>query len=200
MQYATNLYKERHSISRKIFPWAAFWFLNDIICSKSSTETDIQLQERFSPRSALWFLQDIMCSKFFCKKRYIVFMKRFPQDLPLRCYVQQILYKKKKIYRIQERLPVLWASYSYIVYLYIVLVKMLNQQFKDSPHEPPFLTQWLQCKETELVSCKQRFSSFDQMSTLTWILIFRRNVHFACHWFNHQRNIVSNKTYMCFES
>lgn len=96
MQYATNLYKERHSISRKIFPWAAFWFLNDIICCKSSTETDIQLQERFSPRSALWFLQDIMCSKFFCKKRYIVFMKRFPQDLPLRCYVQQILYKKKE--------------------------------------------------------------------------------------------------------
>jgi hypothetical protein len=90
-------------------------------------------------------------------------------------------------------LSVLWVSYSYCTWKN---AESANQRF---PHEPPFLTQWLHCKETELVSCKQRFSSFDQMSTLTWILIFRRNVHFACHWFNHQRNIVYNKTYMCFE-
>lgn len=165
-------HRNRHSTSRKVFP---------TICPLIPSRYYVQ-QIFFAKKDILYlwnvfpkiFLWDVMCSKF-CTK-------------------------KKKIYRIQERLPVLWASYSYIVYLYIVLVKMLNQQFKDSPHEPPFLTQWLQCKETELVSCKQRFSSFDQMSTLTWILIFRRNVHFACHWFNHQGNIVSNKTYMCFES
>lgn len=101
MQYATNLSKGRHSISRKIFPWAAFWFLNDIICSKSFTETDIQLQERFSPRSALWFLQDVMCSKFCTKKRRYIILKKV-------CLSCEFL-------------------------THIVLGKMLNQQFKDSP-------------------------------------------------------------------
>jgi hypothetical protein len=58
------------------------------------------------------------------------------------------------------------VSYSYCTW------KNAESAIQRFPHEPPFLTQWLHCKETELVSCKQRFFSFDQMSTLTWILIF----------------------------